>query len=45
MPAKPAFARERAQVGMAFMDCMRLVRGVHAQGLSLGEFGKLPFYH
>ena len=43
MPAKPAFARERAQVGIAFMDCMRVARDVHAPGLSLGEFGELLF--
>ena len=43
MPTKPPFARERAQVGIAFMDCMRVARGVHAPGLSLGEFGELLF--
>ena len=36
MPAKPPFARERAQVGIAFMDCMRVARDVHAPGVSLG---------
>jgi hypothetical protein len=37
--AKPPFARERAQVGIAFMDCMRVARDVHAPGVSLGDFG------
>jgi DNA-binding MarR family transcriptional regulator len=43
MPAKPSFARERAQVGIAFMDCMRVARDAHAPGVSLGEFGELLF--
>ena len=43
MPAKLRYGRERAAIGIAVLNCMRVMRNTHLPKVALGELGDLLF--